>query len=107
MISFNYNCASIDDNIKGNYNETTIEEDFAALEDNYKDINNIDMFKRCGICNFGFECILNASNEPIIVTIGASQNQYKRELMIFNCVTMEWLIKKNVRASMTKSREKE
>lgn len=47
---------------------------------------------------FGFECILNCKNEPVIAIIGSweGRDQPRRDIYLFNCITYELTAKKNV-----------
>ena len=50
--------------------------------------------------SFGFECILNSKNEPIVVMIGGYCGGTSRDIHLFNCVTNELRWQKKVEQTM-------
>ena len=57
---------------------------------------NVDKIPQNKFFTFGYQCILNYKNEPVIVIIGGQNDTIKRDIHLFNCVTFEFTIKKQV-----------
>ena len=76
----------------------TLSIDETLIDENEMTLRNCNMntMKMQTWDKFGFECILNGKNEPIIVIIGGAGNTLEKDIYLFNCVTHEFTPKKKV-----------
>ena len=57
---------------------------------NYNDVLNGTLY------NFGYQCIFNSLNEAIIIMIGGYDSECQNQVLMYNCVTQDIVIKEKV-----------